>query len=1383
VPPASTIESAFVILDRASPAIRGIKREVKDLRQEAEKAGVALDHIAEPREITELRALAEQTQSLAHGVRDVKDTLGGPSGANAALTRFGERVRTVGRDVDQLRVKVDRLTGSMDRLRAMDVRPRVNIDGIVEARAQLAALRSELRSFGRQSPTARVGVSGGGFAGAAGGLAGGGGGGGGGLRSVGLGSFNLSGGAGLGLLAAGLPIAQSLGGAAGAVGASLGGAALGAGTIGYAAGLPTAAAGVGALAAVVKPAQQGLQNLTKTQTAYNQAVQDYGRRSLEAARARRELNQAEAAAPAGSMPLLRQQAGLRADWARLTRPGQTALTGAATTILGQVRGAAPTLAADTTTVARATGTAGVRFGAFATDPQQMLVMRLLTTEFSRDLPAVERTAEHLVTTFGNVSRAALPFLHEGTQFVDHWTAGWAHSTADIRQTRDTMRPWVDDLRTASHLAGDTFKFVRDLFTPGEAQGRGMLQDLDSTIQRWDQFAQRNPDALRQFFRDGVRDTERLAHFLGIAVGDLHRMATAVEPLVGHFADLASLFGGTGLLLPTALRIGAGRMLNRDGQGGGGGGGGGGGMLPIFAGGRGGGAASAVTTAEIAGTGYLAARGLGRLGLSGYGALATPETFAARYGGIAGARYAMPELIAQRSYGLSRFGTGALRAGGAAARFAAPLALVAGGLGAAETPGPWYSRLTGGLHAATLGVVPVETGGSQQRATGAAQARAALQHLPVSMDPNVIRGNIAHIQQQLGVQRGRLDDAVSGALEQPITSLFGGKKRPVRGEVQGQIAQLQQALQAQNAVLKDGLRQRNVILDEQSREHGLNLSDSLQQAFGIETRHGKTPADALGDVLDQSLIKLRRMRPAGAKVLGDNMLAWADEMASKNPKLKGVVEDFTSSVERKFSRLGQHVKVVDGNILTGATTEWQQIGKALSDPAEQAREKVSAAFTAIQRQAIGSLEAMGYSARDARSILRSSETISRLSGGRVSGASAVGAARGLNAAGQRYAAQGRAARSGDGPGLDVQSQHLAFAARNTGASDLMGANPNLEPYAQLGRTDGLTVSSGLRPGAITVSGNTSYHATGHAIDMSGAAQNMRRFALQMASEYGSGLEELIYSPLGWGIKNGRRVPNSVFGPAVIAEHYNHVHVADVDPRGGVGGIPFSPDTLGPGLMQIALNAPKSRLGGAPGALADAAGAMYAAGLSGRLNDMLGGGGLPGGAAPALSGAGSYGLGQLAQLWIAAGGSPGIATLMAHVAIAESGGQPGVRNPSGATGLWQILGSMVPGNLTDPMVNARNAVAKYRAQGLGAWAASRPAWGQFAGDGLGGRPMLRGGSRVRIAGRGGGGGGGRSAVIHFAPQVNVGMGRSAIRTEFSKLADQVYNLIVSGPEETD
>jgi hypothetical protein len=49
--------------------------------------------------------------------------------------------------------------------------------------------------------------------------------------------------------------------------------------------------------------------------------------------------------------------------------------------------------------------------------------------------------------------------------------------------------------------------------------------------------------------------------------------------------------------------------------------------------------------------------------------------------------------------------------------------------------------------------------------------------------------------------------------------------------------------------------------------------------------------------------------------------------------------------------------------------------------------------------------------------------------------------------------------------------------------------------------------------------------------------MMAFAQKLISDYGSNLKELIYTPLGFSIKDGRKVP-----PIAAGTHYNHVHVA-------------------------------------------------------------------------------------------------------------------------------------------------------------------------------------------------------------------------------------------------
>ncbi len=81
----------------------------------------------------------------------------------------------------------------------------------------------------------------------------------------------------------------------------------------------------------------------------------------------------------------------------------------------------------------------------------------------------------------------------------------------------------------------------------------------------------------------------------------------------------------------------------------------------------------------------------------------------------------------------------------------------------------------------------------------------------------------------------------------------------------------------------------------------------------------------------------------------------------------------------------------------------------------------------------------------------------------------------------------------------------------------------------------------------------------------------------------------------------------------------------------------------------------------------------------------------------SGSGVYSYSGLENLWVSAGGPAWAEAHAASIAECESGGRVTAYNPSGATGLWQILGAVVAGNLYNPYVNALNAVSKFTASG--------------------------------------------------------------------------------------
>jgi hypothetical protein len=93
---------------------------------------------------------------------------------------------------------------------------------------------------------------------------------------------------------------------------------------------------------------------------------------------------------------------------------------------------------------------------------------------------------------------------------------------------------------------------------------------------------------------------------------------------------------------------------------------------------------------------------------------------------------------------------------------------------------------------------------------------------------------------------------------------------------------------------------------------------------------------------------------------------------------------------------------------------------------------------------------------------------------------------------------------------------------------------VDMFTGMAASAGLQLTSGYRPG------DPGYHGANRARDYSngtGPTPQMMQFAQFLASKYGASLKELIYTPLGFSIKNGQKVP-----PYATATHYNHVHVA-------------------------------------------------------------------------------------------------------------------------------------------------------------------------------------------------------------------------------------------------
>jgi Transglycosylase-like domain len=252
----------------------------------------------------------------------------------------------------------------------------------------------------------------------------------------------------------------------------------------------------------------------------------------------------------------------------------------------------------------------------------------------------------------------------------------------------------------------------------------------------------------------------------------------------------------------------------------------------------------------------------------------------------------------------------------------------------------------------------------------------------------------------------------------------------------------------------------------------------------------------------------------------------------------------------------------------------------------------------------------------------------------------------------------------------------------GGGSLMGANPALEVYADVAAKFGLQVSSGLRPGD-----NDSYHGSGNALDLAApmtpeGKAAMLRFAQYAAEHWGAQLEELIHTPLGFGIKNGVRV-----APYAAEDHYDHVHIADTDPPNSAD------DEAGPPKAGVPVgSAPSGGFSGGGGGLGGAFGLRVHLvrydGSGGRVADIAG---VPDGVPDSLR------------------------QVLFNIMICESGGDPNATEAPGGNGgayghyglfqfdipTWESVGGHGDPRDAPPEEQWMRAVMLYQRRGLQPW----------------------------------------------------------------------------------
>lgn len=611
----------------------------------------------------------------------------------------------------------------------------------------------------------------------------------------------------------------------------------------------------------------------------------------------------------------------------------------------------------------------------------------------------------------------------------------------------------------------------------------------------------------------------------------------------------------------------------------------------------------------------------------------------------------------RGYGWARTPGSARAFGGGAARMGGPTLLLMGLMQGAATQGDFAQRAQGFGSGVTLGMIPRPIAGDEKAQAGGAWA-----------------------QKIIGARTGDLDENTRAGQQEAIRRLEGIRPRAMdsfdQGEKDAGTAEqvLKQELTIRRRVLRDQLKaERQEVKDHVVKEANA-LTVDFGKAFDIRAQR-VGPVKAMDKTVDNVLERMHRMKPAGVKVVGENMLAWARQQAKGNPKMEAEVEELERGIVRRYRAMGRRVEIVNGRILTGTKSEWKNIRTALTTETEKARQEATSDFTAIQRQAIGSLKAMGFSGPRAEALMKGME---------------AGGARGKKAEADIASPGGRSslvdpigtaahptkkrARGGPIPGMGRQDTvHLGaghFGAPNEWIVNDHSRRDINALLAEKGLSLEKIVSGEYKrhsdpPGSRPRRGKTPHdvpaflmHAKGGIVPVPGFPGEMAAtsildeiayytstYGLRLTDAYGQGhqspghtrygtaadlagpdksMDRAVQALVAAGYKtlyDGRfgSIKWPGHGPSNVAGGNAHIHVE----FGGKSGL--APDIMGTvggamvagGMAQQMpeLKAPGTNLGGAPGALVKRSNEVLAKGLTQQVNDRLtalGGVGMPTGA---------------------------------------------------------------------------------------------------------------------------------------------------------------------------
>lgn len=339
------------------------------------------------------------------------------------------------------------------------------------AQAQASAALREARRLEQQLALSSIG-------GGAGGVSRGAGGGGGGVFGGAMSNlFSLP-----GLVAAGSPLIMGGVGGLSALLGSAGAATVGAGALGTA-GLGGFLGGLIPILATVKPQLAEVKKVTQALKKYDQAVRTYGKGSVGAATALKQLQAAQAGAGPEATKLAKTWEDLGETWRKQSQTVLPSLVKVLDPISKSLKNLMPTIADAAKIALGGLGTALKPLEKFIDSDKFKGLIKDMAESFAKLSAPGIKVIINLMTAFMEVAKATTPFL---VDMVKNWvtmTGHWAKSASDGEHMHKVIYDLVQQFRSWMGLFGALGRVAITFFGTGAKQGQDWVNQMTGGLDR------------------------------------------------------------------------------------------------------------------------------------------------------------------------------------------------------------------------------------------------------------------------------------------------------------------------------------------------------------------------------------------------------------------------------------------------------------------------------------------------------------------------------------------------------------------------------------------------------------------------------------------------------------------------------------------------------------------------------------------------------------------------------------------------------------------------------------------------------------------------------------------------------------------------------------